>query len=55
MHIEGKEKSYRFSGKPLEFLGDAVFNLSVFDILMRLYPHTEIKELNEEWGSFCKK
>lgn len=50
----GQRKSYRFSGKPLEFLGDAVFNLSVFDILMRLYPHTEIKELNEEWGSFVR-
>ena len=50
----GQRKSYRFSGKPLEFLGDAVFNLSAFDILMRLYPYTEIKKINEEWGSFVR-
>ena len=50
----GQRRSYRFSGKPLEFLGDAVFNLSVFDILMRLYPHTEVKKINKEWGSFVR-
>ena len=47
----GQRKSYRFSGRPLEFLGDAVFNLSAFDALIRMYPHIGFKALNEQWNS----
>ena len=47
----GQRKSYRFSGRPLEFLGDAVFNLSAFDALVRMYPHIGFRELNEQWSS----
>ena len=30
---------YFWNGKPLDFLGDAVLNFSLADILLRLYPH----------------
>lgn len=47
--INRQSKSYYQDDIPLDFLGDAVFNFSVFDILIRLYPHQA--NLNEKFQS----
>ena len=38
-----QRKFYFWNGKPLDLLGDAVFNLSAADVLITLYPHIEGK------------
>lgn len=48
----GERSSYRFVSKPSEFLGDAVFNLIIIDILIRVLHHMETSKLVKEWQFF---
>ena len=45
-HSNKERKYHTKDGKQLDFLGDIVFGLSVFDIFMRLYPNIPLVKLN---------
>ena len=45
-------KKNRFHNERLEFLGDAVFNLYVFEWLMRRYPIADKQEIYKKWAIF---
>ena len=48
--LSGKQN--RFHNERLEFLGDAVFNLYVFELLMERYPTADKRDMYKQWTLF---